>query len=411
MDISSFFTKDFVIDGIEVEDSSINLNISFSSKFSTCPKCGVKSERVHSRYTRTIHDLIAFGKIVVIQLFSRKFFCENPSCSRSIFTERFETLIKPYSRRTERLNEALVKFAFSLSSEAASRISKYIFPHLSTDTFIRIIRKEQIEVNTSYKYIGIDDWAFRKGLTYGTLICDLETHRPIDVLKDRTTKTLADWLENHRDIEIVTRDRANAYSKAVDDTLPSAVQIADKWHLLKNMSGGLNSILQSQYTKGVTLENTQVTKEESLTNVKPTQQEIQRQLRISKSMALIQETKRLHADGVKQKEISTLLGISRKTIYRYLRRSEPTYSSAKDRGSILDDYRKEIDELFIIGTNPRDILAHVRESGYIGCESLLRMYLSKLNKFKMASNNKIIVLKSLLSVKSCLSYFGEIMMI
>jgi len=190
---------------------------------------------------------------VTIKLLSRKFFCDNSSCSRSIFTERFKNLVKAYSRRTERLNEALVKFAFSLSSEAASRVSKYIFPKLSADTFIRIIRKEYIEIKSNYKYIGIDDWAFRKGISYGTLICDLETPRPIEILKDRTTKNLADWLKNRKDTELITRDRANSYSKAVDDILPSAIQIADKWHLLKNIGDTLNSILQSQYTNGVNI--------------------------------------------------------------------------------------------------------------------------------------------------------------
>jgi transposase len=331
---------------------------------------------------------MAFGKAVTIQLFSRKFFCDNSVCSRSIFTERFGSLIRASSRRTERLNEALVKFAFSLSSEVVSRISKYIFPQLSADTFIGIIGKERLVIESDYNFIGIDDWAFRKGLTYGTLICDLKTHRPIELLKDRTTKTLADWLKDHKDIELVTRDRANAYSKAVDDALPSAIQIADKWHLLKNMGDTLNSILQSQYTKGITIENTQKHKEETMRDMKPTQQEMQRQTRMSENMELIEETKRLYTSGIKQKEISTLLGISKKTIYRYLRRSEPTYSSTKVRGSILDEYIKEIDELFIEGTSSKDILANIRQIGYEGCESLFRIYLSKLNKLKVSSNNE-----------------------
>ncbi|KAJ50081.1 transposase [Clostridium tetanomorphum] len=153
MNFSSFFPKEFMIDGMEVED----INMRCRSKSSLCPECGAKSERIHSRYIRTLQDLMVFGKTVTIKLLSRKFFCDNSSCTRSIFTERFETLIKSYSRRTERLNEALVKFAFSLSSEAASRILKYIFHQLSSDTFIRIIRKEQIEIKSDFKHIGIDN--------------------------------------------------------------------------------------------------------------------------------------------------------------------------------------------------------------------------------------------------------------
>ncbi|MBC8061320.1 MAG: helix-turn-helix domain-containing protein [Clostridiaceae bacterium] len=107
-------------------------------------------------------------------------------------------------------------------------------------------------------------------------------------------------------------------------------------------------------------------------------------------MVLIEETKRLHISGVKQKEISKILGISKKTIYRYLRRTEPTYSSSKNRGSILDSYRNEIDQLFLKGTISKDILVHCRENGYIGCKSLIRMYLSNLKKLKTESNDKSI---------------------
>lgn len=371
MDFNLFFPKEFIIDDIVIEDTSVSLNLTSWKKSSICPNCGASSERIHSRYIRTLQDLTVFGKTVTIKLLSGKFFCNNSSCSRSIFTERFENLVKAYSRRTERLNEALVKFAFSLSSEAASRVSKYIFPKLSADTFIRIIRKEYIEIKSNYKYIGIDDWAFRKGISYGTLICDLETHRPIEILKDRTTKTLADWLKNRKDIEFITRDRANSYSKAVYHLLPSAIQIADKWHLLKNIGDTLNSILQSQYTNGITIENSQRYKEETISKIKSSQQELLRQARMIKNMELIEETKRLYASGVKQKDISVILGISKKTIYRYLRRSEPTYSSAKVRGSNLDEHIKKINELFLAGTSSKDIFLKILECGYVGCESYL----------------------------------------
>lgn len=385
MNLNLFFPEEFIINDVEIEDNSITINLASVNVLSECPICKRNSERIHSSYGRMLYDLKMLGKTVVIKLLSRKFFCDETSCSRKIFTERFENFIKPYSRRTERLNEVLVKLAFSLSSEAASRISKYVFSELSADTFIRIIRNQQISIKSNYRCIGIDDWAFRKGSTYGTLICDLETHQPIEVLKDRTTKTLANWLKDHKSIEIVTRDRANAYTKAVDDTLPEAVQMADKWHLLKNMSETLNSILQSHYTKGITVENTPETKKEITGKVKATKQEIQHQTRLEKSMELIEETKRLYASGVTQKEISKLLGISKKTIYRYLRRTEPTYSSSRGRGSILDEFSKDIKDQFFKGIKSKNILSYIREKGYNGSDSLFRMYLSELKKLKAVS--------------------------
>lgn len=79
MDFNSFFTKEFVISGIAVEDISVSIKLRSRNKSSVCPNCGISSERIHSRYIRTIHDLMILGKVVMIQLLSRKFFCDNPS--------------------------------------------------------------------------------------------------------------------------------------------------------------------------------------------------------------------------------------------------------------------------------------------------------------------------------------------
>ena len=172
-------------------------------------------------------------------------------------------------------------------------------------------------------HIGVDDFAFHKGLTYGTIICDLDTHHPVDLLEDRTTNTLTNWLKKHENIEIVTRDRANAYSKAINDTLPSAIQIADKWHLLKNMTNTLSEILKSKYTAGVTIENTTSVNSSSsneFINI-TTKYELERESLKIKKMTIINQTKHLHEDGVPLKDIMKSIGISKKTVYRYLKRT------------------------------------------------------------------------------------------
>ncbi|MBU3183077.1 ISL3 family transposase [Clostridium psychrophilum] len=368
-----------------------------TKKSCKCPICDTESSKVHSLYNRFILDLSIIDKSLSIYLTSRKFVCINKLFHRIIFTERYQTLIIPYARRTHRLNESLKKLAFSMSSEAASRMSKYTLVPLSANTFLRIIRSESIIINSEYENIAIDDFVFHKGITYGTIICDLDTHKPVDLLEDRTKNTLSDWLKSHIDIKIVTRDRSNAYSKAIDDTLPpSAIQIADKFHLLKNMSNNLTEILKSKYTVGVTIENITCINNFSVEPIKPTTKyEIEREaLKVGK-MKIINKTKKFHKDGVTLKNIMKIVGISKKTVYRYLNRMEAPYSAVKYRWSCLDEYIAEIESAFLAKIKAKDILTLIKEKGYIGSDSLLGMHLSKIKKQLNNINYSNIVNKKL----------------
>ena len=397
MDLTSFFSTEFIVKEISEEDSNLNIKIISSKDSCKCPICNTESSKVHSQYNRFLFDLSVIDKTLSIYLTSRKFFCCNTFCYRKIFTERYVTLISPYARRTNRLNELLKKIAFSMSSEAASRISKYTSAPLSADTFLRIIRKESIFIDSQYMHIGVDDFAFHKGLTYGTIICDLDTHHPVDLLEDRTTNTLSNWLKKHENIEIVTRDRANAYSKAINDTIPSAIQIADKWHLLKNMTNTLSEILKSKYTAGVTIENTTSVNRSSsneFINI-PTKYELERESLKIEKMKIINETKQLHEDGVALKDIMKSIGISKKTVYRYLKRTEAPYSSVKYRGSCLDEYIIAIEEAFRSKIKSKDILTLIKEKGFVGSDSLLRMHLSKIKRQINDSNSDNIINKKL----------------
>jgi len=381
MDLISFFPTEYVIKEVGTIQNNITVEIMSIKKSCKCPICDTTSSKVHSHYNRSIFDLSIVDKSLSIYLTARKFFCTNKTCHRNIFTERYQTLIIPYARRTHRLNESLKKLAFSMSSEAASRMSRYTLVPLSADTFLRIIRRETIVINSEYENVGVDDFAFHKGITYGTIICDLDTHKPIDLLEDRTESTLSEWLKDHTSIKIVTRDRSNAYSKAIKDILPSAIQIADKWHLLKNMSNNLSEILKSKYTAGVTIENITSGSPISDDPIKPTTKyESERESLKIEKLKIINETKRLHESGVTLRNIMKTIGISKKTLYRYLKRTEAPYSSVKYRGSCLDEYIAEIDVAFKAKTKSKDILTLIKEKGYRGSDSLLRMHSSKVKK-------------------------------
>ena len=208
-----------------------------------CPGCQEQSSAVHSRYERIPHDLPSCGSVVRLCLQVRRFFCRNEACLRQIFCERLPQLIKKYARRTQRLAASLTILAFALGGKEGQRVVSKIGMPASGDTLLRLIRKQPDAQLPEPRVIGVDDWALRKGHTYGTLLCDLEQGAVIDLLSDREAETLAKWLKAHPTVEIVTRDRSKAYAAGVTEGAPDAIQIADRWHLANNLVDAIESTL------------------------------------------------------------------------------------------------------------------------------------------------------------------------
>jgi len=205
----------------------------------------MESVQAHSYQRRTVKDLPILGETVTLFMAQRRYFCDNEECEVDIFTERTE-LVNPYFQFTERCREYMLKVATLVSCEAASKILAYQGIQVSGDTLLNMIKAAgKVCQGKTGKKIGVDDWAYRKGQKYGTIICDLETHAIIDVLEGRDGETLEKWLRGHPDIEVVSRDRASSYASAVSNVLPEAVQIADRFHITKNLLDALNDTMKS----------------------------------------------------------------------------------------------------------------------------------------------------------------------
>ncbi|UIJ32233.1 ISL3 family transposase [Cereibacter azotoformans] len=204
---------------------------------SHCPSCGTASTRLHSRYARRLSDLPAHGRRVRIVLTVRRFRCPSRTCRTRIFGERLDEGIgQRHGRRTARLQGLVHCLGLALGGRPGQALAHRLLLRVSKDTLLRAVKNGLASEAPPPRVIGIDDWAWRKGHRYGSILCDLERRKVIDLLPDREPATVEAWLAEHPSVEIVSRDRGGGYGLAVANGRPEAVQVADRWHLLENAS-------------------------------------------------------------------------------------------------------------------------------------------------------------------------------
>jgi transposase len=345
-----------------------------------CPLCHQPSARVHSSYSRRLADLPWQGRIVALHLRVRRFRCANRDCRRRIFAER-PALTQPKARRTLRLREIQQQIGLALGGEPGSRLAGRLAMPVSGDTLLRLIRASGGEIASPPRIIGVDDWAWRRGHRYGTIICDLERRRVIDLLPDRTGETLASWLRQHGEsVAVVSRDRAGAYAEGIRAGAPQAVQIAERWHLMVNASDALRQVLDRhprELREAAQLCMPPAGTPRSVTGGQraATPSERQRAGRREQRQARYDEVARLHREGVPIRRIARRLGMARNAVRRWLRAGEaPVYRRAPG-SSTLDRHRAYVERRWAEGCrNSAQLWRELRDRGFEGGYDIVRRW-------------------------------------
>ena len=362
------------IDSVRVGDRKMILEAHTVKEAANCPECTQSSQRVHSYYTRKPRDLPIAELVVRLHLRVRRFRCLNPACTKRTFAERLPELLVPHAQRTNRLTIALYHVGQALGGAAGARLLNHLLMPASDDTLLRILREQSQEKQQSPRVLGIDDWAMRKGRNYGTILVDLERHQVIDLLPDRTSGTLENWLRAHPGVEVIARDRSREYARGVAKGAPEALQVADRWHLLLNLRQMLERLLSRLYPRLKQLPALDEAKSEvSLANrrgrfPRTSAEQQASQASRTRRMALYEEIQGRRLAGQNIKQIANQLGHHRATVrLYYYAESFPERSQRQPMSSMLDPFLPYLEHRNAEGCeNASELWREIQTLGYPG---------------------------------------------
>lgn len=374
---------------IDTDRQHLTLNVSSTQTAVDCPLCDRPTARIHSRYERTLVDLPCVNYHLTLVMQVCRFFCDNPDCIRRIFTERIPSVATPWARKTGRLYQQIKAIGLGLGGAAGARLCRQIGIVACGSTLLNHIKKLSIPEFAVPKVLGVDDFAFCKGQRYGTILVDLELNRPIALLADRKAQTLADWLQQHPGVEILSRDRSKTYKSAMDKGAPTAIQVADRFHLVQNLEETLEKVLssygnelkaveQQQRQTSVATETVLVTPKSTTAKELQAQKLANHQHRVRQQ----QEIRQLSQQQWSQIAIAQTVGVSVRTVQRLL--SAPDLPQTASQScllgrDLLDPYKQSLLEWWNAQIRqPKILMVLLQQQGYTGSERTLCRYLSSV---------------------------------
>jgi transposase len=295
-----------------------HLELSVRQRSAACPSCRSRSRAVHSVYRRTVADLPLAGATLVLHLQVRRFFCRHAACPRRIFAERFPSLVPVRGRHSIGVCAALRHVGLAIGGRAGARLARTLGLAGSYRTILRLVQGAPFPRLAAPRVIGLDEWAWRRGRRFGTIVCDLERHRALDLLPERSALATAQWLQAHPSVEIVCRDRSRLYAEGIRHGAPQAVQVVDRFHLVQNLREALERFFL-RHRRALNALGAALRQSSELT---PTPAMLS-QARHARGVHRYHAIQRLHAQRLGVAAIARRVQVSRPTVYRYLAMPQP----------------------------------------------------------------------------------------
>jgi transposase len=336
---------------------------------------------VHSRYQRSLADAAIGGQPVMLRLLVRRLFCDHTDCPAHTFAEQIPGLTTRYARRSPLLRQMLETIGLALAGRAGARLAQALGLPVSRSTLLRLLRALPDPQVERVAVLGVDEFALRRGHIYGTVLVDMATHRPVDLLPDRQAATFAGWLEAHPGTQVVCRDRAGSYADGARQAAPDAIQVADRWHLWHNLAQHVEKTVAQHHRCLTESANPEPPPTPDLDRVAADVAAVR-----TESRAIVVRTRQryaavqaLVAHGKGIKPIMRELGLAKQTVRRFVRvRSveELLATPRAGRPSILDPFKPYLHQRWRDGaTNASDLFREIRQQGYAGSLGTVIAYL------------------------------------
>jgi transposase len=352
---------------------------------------------VHSSYERRLADAPVGGQPVVIRLTVRRFFCGNPDCAAVTFAEQVEGLTSRRARRTPPLARMLTGIALALAGRAGARLAAVLDLTAGRSSLLRLVMALPDPEPGPVTALGVDDFAFRRGRDYGTILVNAETGEPVDLLRDREADTFAAWLRSHPGAEVICRDRAGAYADGARQGAPDAIQVADRWHLYHNLSQHVEKAVARH--RGCLDEpapepepreaagGQDVPDLQQAATAAAARRAEQSTLAV-RTRQRYEQVQALRAQGKGIKPIARQTGLAKETVRRFYRAAAVDELLAKvrdGRPSLLDEYKPYLHQRWNEGcANVRQLHAELRDRGYQGGYGTIRDYVQPFRELGAA---------------------------
>ena len=353
-----------VIEDVADHDAAIVVRARTVGGLVPCPRCGGLSGQVHGYYARTLADVPADGRPVVVQVRVRRMRCPVLGCGVQTFREQVPGVLDRYQRRTTRLAGQAGEVARLLAGRAGAGLLAALGMPLSRHTALRMLLRLPLPQVSVPRVLGVDDFALRRGQIYATVLIDAETGQRVDVLAGRTAEVLERWLREHPGVEVVCRDGSGAYGEAVRRALPGAVQAGDRWHLWHGLGEAVLKEVAAHSSCWAAAGP-------------PRRDGRQAQTTAERWRQVHDLTDR----GTGLLECSRRLGLSLNTVKRYARAAEPErmIRAPRYRATLVDPYRDHLRARRAAdpAVTVQQLLAEIRELGYPGSMNLLYRYITQ----------------------------------